>query len=336
MNSASKPNAAEDAAARYVAAADHLLRHCGDLAAGERVTILCDDDTWDIAELVAGRAHRMTDRVQLLGVPIAQMHGTEPPAEIGAHLLEQDLIVGLTFTSLAHTRARQEACARGARYLSLPEYSWTLLSDPAVMADFRGRAPVVRRFADAFTSGSRLRVTTRAGTDIRLDMTGRIGNYCPGYVSEPGSLGSPPDIEANISPLETRSEGVIVVDGSVPCRAVGLLSQPVAIEVKDGRVGKITGADQKAVARIKEIFATVGSEKAYVVAECGVGLNEHATLTGTMLTDEGTHGCVHFGIGSNATVGGINDVAFHLDFVCRDAVVEIDGKVVLKNGELFL
>ena len=94
------------------------------------------------------------------------------------------------------------------------------------------------------------------------------------------------------------------------------------------------GEDRDVVARIEDIFAKVGSPKAYVVAECGVGLNEQASLTGVMLTDEGANGCVHFGIGSNATVGGVNDVAFHLDFVCRSATIEVDGRTVMRKGDI--
>jgi leucyl aminopeptidase (aminopeptidase T) len=71
-----------------------------------------------------------------------------------------------------------------------------------------------------------------------------------------------------------------------------------------------------------------------VLAECGVGLNPDAELTGSMLTDEGTNGTMHFGFGSNATVGGQNDVSFHLDVVFREATLEIDGSPILEHGEV--
>ena len=38
-------------------------------------------------------------------------------------MLEADLILALTHKSLAHTKARSNACVKGARYLSLAEYS---------------------------------------------------------------------------------------------------------------------------------------------------------------------------------------------------------------------
>ena len=74
----------------------------------------------------------------------------------------------------------------------------------------------------------------------------------------------------------------------------------------------------------------------FVLAECGVGLNPAATLTGVMLTDEGSLGTVHFGFGSNSTVGGINEIAFHVDFVCRAATMSVDGKVIIQKGHIEL
>ncbi len=53
-----------------------------------------------------------------------------------------------------------------------------------------------------------------------------------------------------------------------------------------------------------------------------------------MLTDEGAAGTMHFGFGSNATVGGENDVQFHLDFVFRDATLLVDGNTLIRDGKL--
>ena len=53
-----------------------------------------------------------------------------------------------------------------------------------------------------------------------------------------------------------------------------------------------------------------------------------------MLTDEGVLGCVHFGFGSNHTVGGKINVPFHLDFVFRDVSLDVDNVTLLSNGKL--
>ncbi|SBW09762.1 hypothetical protein KL86APRO_12668 [uncultured Alphaproteobacteria bacterium] len=197
-------------------AAEHLIGACGRVRSGERVLIISDASTAEIATLVhvvAGHAEASTEtRI----IPPLRRHGKEPPEDAAQAMLSADLVIGLTRHSMAHTRARVAAGHSGARYLSLPDYSPALMNDPAIMVDYAARYGLVRRFADAFTHGHELRVQTRASTDIRIAIEGRIGNACPGCVLGAGDLGSPPDIEANVSPLETGSNGVVVVDGLYP------------------------------------------------------------------------------------------------------------------------
>ena len=295
--------------------------------------IVHDPTTRDVAELLAEQALVTTESVRRFEIPPFERHGQEPPKDVAAAMCEAQLVAGLTALSMAHTRARQRAGRSGARYLSLADYSLELLEHPAVRTDFRARGPLVRKVAEHLTHGRFARVTTSGGTDVRLEISGRTGNCCPGYVEAPGDLGSPPDIEANVSPLETVSEGIVVVDGSIPCPGIGLLETPVRLYVEGGSIVRFAG-ERAVVEKLEALFAEVGSPRAYVLAECGIGLNPDAELTGSMLTDEGTHGTMHFGFGSNVTVGGENDVSFHLDFVFREPTLEIDGHRMLEAGEV--
>lgn len=314
-------------------AADHLIGACGAVRPGERVLIVCDESTAGIAALLRDSAERARAAAEVLCIPALGRHGQEPPETAVRAMLDADLVIGLTRHSMAHTRARQAAAKAGARYLSLPDYSPELLNDPAVLVDYAARRGLVRRFADAFTAGQMVHVRTKAGTDIRIAIDGRTGNACPGCVSGPGDLGSPPDIEANVSPLETGADGVVVVDGSIPCPEIGLLRAPVTLRVEKGAIVDFAGPEDT-VSTLHRMFAAIGSPKAYVLAECGVGLNDRAKLTGVMLTDEGAFGTMHFGFGSNATVGGLNDVPFHLDFVFHDASLSVDGIPLLIDGKV--
>ena len=53
-----------------------------------------------------------------------------------------------------------------------------------------------------------------------------------------------------------------------------------------------------------------------------------------MLTDEGCRGTVHFGFGSNSTVGGKNKVNFHLDLIMKKPTVYCDNKKIIENGKI--
>jgi leucyl aminopeptidase (aminopeptidase T) len=313
----------------------HLLANCGSLKPRERLLILCDETTADFAALFHKEAKRIAPGAELLQLPVGRMHGQEPPEDAARRMLDVDLIISLCQFSLAHTTARINAGKRSARFLSMPCYSWELLDNPALMVDYQKQAPIVRRVSELFSRAARVRVRTRAGTDIVLSAEGRAGNCCPGFVEKAGDLGSPPDIEANVSPVEDRSEGTVVVDGSITCPELGLLTTPVVLTVKNGRITRFESRNPEYVRILDQMFEDPGSKRR-VLAECGVGLNPNAQLTGTMLTDEGALGCIHFGFGSNFTVGGLNRVDFHLDFVFRQGTLEIDDLLVMQDGKLMI
>jgi leucyl aminopeptidase (aminopeptidase T) len=313
----------------------HIVKHCGRLSPHEAVTIICDPTTRAIAGLLAEAAEGMGGRVQLVEIPPLAMHGEEPDFVAARAMQQASLVIGVTAKSMAHTAARRDACVSGARYLSLPDYSLALLADPAITIDYVGPGERARIVADLFTAARTVRVTSASGTDITLDIGGRSGNCCPGYVTGAGELGSPPDVEANIAPLEGKSEGRIVVDGSIAHPQFGLLAEPITLTIEHGRIVHIDG-ESDLVGRLSSLFDVADARKSRILAECGVGLNPEARLTGVMLTDEGSLGTVHFGFGSNATVGGINDVSFHLDFVLRVPVLTIDDKMILEDGRYLL
>ena len=189
----------------------------------------------------------------------------------------------------------------------------------------------MNRLASLMTAGSTMNVTSAKGTDINLDINGRVANNCPGIIKKPGEFGSPPDMEVNISPIENNSEGILVVDGSVTHPSVGVLNDDLFIHIQNGGIAKIEGS-AAITKEIRSIFDAACSERAFVLAEVGVGFNNKARLCGHMLIDEGASDCLHFGFGSNHTVGGLNEVSFHIDFVMRKGSILIDGKTVIKNG----
>jgi leucyl aminopeptidase (aminopeptidase T) len=125
------------------------------------------------------------------------------------------------------------------------------------------------------------------------------------------------------------------VDGSITHPSIGLLTSPVAIEFKKGRAVSFR-TENPEVSMALDKFSVGTSDKRRVLAELGVGLNPLAELTGAMLSDEGTLGTVHLGLGSNSTVGGKNKIDFHLDFVIRNAVLTIDGETILREGMILI
>lgn len=312
-------------AADVVEGARIVLLRLGNAQKGETVCIVSDETTREVGELLEQVARETGLEAKHFSIPALKVHGQEPPAEVAAAMVASGLTLGVTKRSMAHTRARQNLCAAGGRYLSLPEYSLEMLRHPTLRIDYRKSAERARFFAERLTRAKDIQVRTPAGTDIRLRASDRVGNFCPGYVEGDYRLGSPPDIEANVSPEENGSNGVVVVDGSVPYTGLGRLRAPIRLQIADGAIVALDGP-QDYVDTLEGLFESYGP-KARVLGEFGIGFNPAAQLCGNMLIDEGCYGTFHFGFGSNSTVGGKNEVNFHLDFIYFASEVTIDGQL---------
>lgn len=309
----------------------NILINAGNLKKDEKVLILYDASTLNIAKAFNDEVKKVTSAFNLIQIPSYTQHGMEPPNTVANEMLMVDLVICLTKYSLAHSKARLRANDLGIRFLSLPDYSIRILKNKALLVNFKKYLSSVKKITEIFSKGKRAKIVTDIGTDLVIDLSSRKGNCCPGFVDENYKLGSPPDIEANIAPVEEGSNGIIVVDGSITCEEIGLLKKPITMEIINGKIKSFDGENEKDIKSLNNLFS---SDNKKILAELGIGFNDAAELCGNMLIDEGAAGCIHFGFGSNVTIGGSNNVNFHLDFVIKSPTLYIDDNIIIENGSL--
>ncbi|NLX85141.1 MAG: leucyl aminopeptidase, partial [Synergistaceae bacterium] len=143
-----------------------------------------------------------------------------------------------------------------------------------------------------------------------------------------------PTIEANTTPVEGTANGRIVADASIPYLGIGVLDEPVVVEVKDGFITSITGGRQAEV--LKKDLASHNDPNCYNIAELGVGLNPQCRMCGIMLEDEGVIGTAHIGIGTSITLGGITKAPIHYDLLMWNPRIEVDGKVIIDGDKVLV
>ncbi len=310
-----------------------LLTVCTHTKPNESVVIVTDTDLAGLAEPLAVAAAEVRAEPTICVMPTRSTHGQEPPKPVAAALAMADVFFVPVKVSITHTRAVQEAMRSGARGLIMTDFRPEMLISGAIEADFVAQASVCRQMAAIFEMGERVHLTTTAGTDLRLSAAGRRGNALTGIV-EPGQFSAVPTIEANFSPVEGSTEGLIVVDASIPYLDIGVLKEPVRVQVREGFIRHIEGGAQAQV--LMQDLAALGDSQVYNIAELGVGLNPKARLCGLMLEDEGVLGVVHIGIGTNLTLGGKVKAKVHYDLLMYGATLEVDGKIILRSGQLNL
>lgn len=302
----------------------------------EKVLIICDtSDNYKIAQALASAVKNAGGEYTIAFMEPRTTHGEDPTKVIANAMLEVDVVFAPTRFSLSHSDARIKANERGVRFISMPDYTMDMMMEGGALgADFLEIYHTVEKMRTILSQSEKIHITTKAGTDITLSAKGRVGNEVSGVCRTPGTWGSPPNIEVNVSPIEHLSNGTVVVDGSIPMPEIGLIKEKIELTIEDGRIVKFSEGEQA------EIFKRLlrGSENSanLVLAEFGMGLNNKAILKGSMLEDEGAYGTCHFGFGHNADQGGTNEASVHIDAVYCKPNVEIDGKLIVKQGKLLI
>jgi leucyl aminopeptidase (aminopeptidase T) len=199
-----------------------------------------------------------------------------------------------------------------------------------IEGDFAALKPTCLKLANCFERGRTAHLTTPSGTDLVMDIGGRPGNALCCIVG-PGEFSPVPTVEANVSPVEGTSQGRIVVDASIPYLGIGLIEEPVRVDVEAGHIARIEGGRQARTLRGN--LESHGDPNSFNIAELGVGLNPKCRMLGIMLEDEGVLGTAHIGIGTNITLGGNIKAPCHYDLLVWDPRIEVDGKLVIE-GEI--
>jgi leucyl aminopeptidase (aminopeptidase T) len=312
-------------------AADNVIENCLAVKQGEVVTVLTDSANEE--RMKVGRA--FSEAAQKRGAEAIYVEmlprknsGEEPPISIALLMAASDVVLCPTTKSLTHTKARRNACKQHARIATLPGIT-EKIAIRCLSANYIEIAWRTEAVAKALRMGSKFRVVSAKGTNLRLERAERRVIADTGLIRTPGSSGNLPAGEAFFAPIEGTAEGEIFFDGSIS--DIGKLDTPVRLVVQKGIAKVIT--DCEAARKLDKQLSEVGPE-AYHIAELGVGTNDRAEIHGTILEDEKVLGTVHLALGNNIGMGGTVSVAFHLDGLVESATLYVDDVLILESGSL--
>jgi leucyl aminopeptidase (aminopeptidase T) len=303
-----------------------VIRRCLGVASGEDVLVVVDHGTRSIGEALRAEAAAVGADAVMAVMDERETDGTEPPPPIAAALQACDVFIAPTTRSLSHTSARKRATDAGIRGATMPEVNADMLA--RVMAvDFDTMAARSRAVTALLDDAKAGRVTCPLGTELELDLGGRRGFSDDGDLTAPGAFGNLPCGEGFIAPA--GGNGRLFASSLA---RLGIGNEPAALTVKDGR---IVEAEDGLGPQFIELLRVHG-EPGTNLAELGIGTNDQARLTGSVLEDEKILGTVHVAFGNSAAIGGTVSVPIHLDVVVVDASLEIDGTPVLDRGRFVL
>ncbi len=320
-----------------------IVEHCMTVKAGDKVLIIADHDHMMNAEALAGASfalgaypvianitHHVTSALSSTEVPM------EPPAHLAQAMINSDEIIITTnlewANRFAHVNPVRESVERGAKIASVEEgmEEWDL-----TIEDINEITKRAEKIIQAMKGAKWVRVTAPGGTDVKISVEGRPPlKVVP--VKEPGVMMGPIPLwgEVAYAAVENKTEGKIVIDGIMLGVGVyGSLTHPIEWTIKEGKAVDIKGGEE--AERLIGAIRT-SDENATIVAEFAIGTS-HKERFGSP-SEKGMLGTVHFGLGDNfhCYPGGQSLSKLHLDGSVRNVTIEVDGRMIMKDGNLVI
>ncbi len=305
-----------------------VLADCMAVKEKENVLIVTDTAKKRIGEALFRAAAELKAEATVLTMLPRSHHGEEPPLLVAEAMKHANVVVCPTQFSLTHTQARKRACEAGARIATMPGITEKMFASGGLTANYEEVAQLTGKVAERM---AKAKAATILKDDSRLTLTleGREPIASTGLIRKPGESGNLPSGEAYIAPVEGKSSGSLIVDGSMA--GVGRLKSPLKITVKDGYVTQIAGRQAD-----KLVEALGPAHEARNIAELGVGTNKSAKLIGVVLEDEKVYGTVHVALGDNSTFGGKTRAGIHLDGIILKPTFYLDDELIIDEGEFKL
>lgn len=320
-----------------------IVEHCMTVKADDKVLIIADDEHMPEAQSIAGVAYSLgaypviANVTHHVSAALASMAVTmEPPAHLAQAMLHADEIIITTnlewANRFAHVDPVKESVERGAKIASVEEGlgTWDLeISDIDLITQ---RA---EKIIAAMEGAKWAHVSNPAGTDVNICIENRPPlKVVP--VKEPGVMMGPIPLwgEVAYAAVEDKTHGKIVVDGIMLGVGVsGTLPEHMTWTIENGRAVDISGGE--AAQKLQKVVADA-EENANTIAEFAIGTS-HKEVFGSP-SEKGMMGTVHFALGDNAHCypGGQSWCSVHLDGSVRDVSIEVDGKPIMKDGQLII
>src|SRR4051812_11892386 len=259
-------------------------------------------------------------------------------APVVTALQQAGFVVDCTIEGLMHAAETSEILKAGARILVIsnehPEALERMRPDPALEKRVRAAAKMLR-------ATKRMRVTSKEGTDLDVNMEGASTVGVWGWTDRPGTLAHWPGGLVVSFPKSKSVNGTLVMAaGDINLTFKRYLTSPVRMTLQGDYVTELGGEGADA-AMMRAYLAAWDDREAYAVSHVGFGMNPRARYEALSMYDQrdsnGTElravaGNFLFSTGANEFAGRYT--AGHFDLPVMGTTIELDGTVVVGEGVL--
>ncbi len=249
-----------------------------------------------------------------------------------------DFVVDCTVEGMLHAAELPKILGEGTRILMVSNEHPEALER---LRPTRELEPKVKVGIRKLIAASEMRVTSAAGTDLVVDVSGAPCGGGWGYTARPGTISHWPGGLCLAFPKAGTVNGTIVMDrGDMNLTFKRYIESPVTLHIDDDYVVNVEGSGTDA-ALFRSYTDAWGDREAYATSHVGWGMNPGARWDTMSLYDRSqTNGTEQRAFAGNFLYStGANEHAGrhtlgHFDLPMRNHSVSLDGEAVVIDGAL--
>ena len=322
--------------------ARNAVRVCLRIKASERVTLITDEITREIAASIAreldelGIRYRAFILEEVAARPLEAM-----PREILSELETSQVSIFAVQVQPDELKSRMQMTdvvnRRKIRHAHMVNINHQIMME-GMRADYQKVDAISKKVWEMATASRTLRAKSPAGTDLMADLNSSYRWLKTSGIISPDKWGNLPGGEVFTTPGEVN--GTFVVDGVVGdylCAKFGSLrDNPLTIRMKENRIKEVFCSNRE----LEDDFwhYTHTDENSDRVGELAIGTNiELKDVIGHILQDEKFPG-VHIAFGNpyGEHTGAKWYSGTHIDVVGRKFDIWLDEHQIMKKGEFLI
>ena len=327
--------------------ASEIALECYKAGAKPLVTLLTDELWWNTLGTVPESYIRKTSKHMLNAIENTTawigLGGPQDPTkfrEVASSRLESFADADRPIFDMAFERKVRTAelilgqvTQERAKVYGFNYENWLKMTQDAIKIDYLKIGELGRKLGARLEKGSKVRITSKTGTDIKFEITKRPVHVQDGIVDEEdvkrGLVSTQlPSGKVEVPPIEDTARGKVVFDS--PRALKGRLIKGLTFTFEKGR---IVGFEAKEYGdTFREVLEVSRGDKD-VIAQFDIGLNPRIELIG-YTTDELASGTATIGIGSNKGIGGRNDSSWTFSGTISKPTIEIDAHKIVVDGRI--
>jgi leucyl aminopeptidase (aminopeptidase T) len=323
-------------------AAFKTVREILRLKQGENLLITIDSiSEFRVAEEMAKAGEALGAKVMVAwhSTPKGYGKATDPylPRPLVAACPEADAWIELNNQWLLYGTAWERAVSNGrTRNLMLGGLSTDQLIRCIGEVDIEAQIAFQEKVVELTRRARRIKITNAAGTDVEFEDDPKRPFANEHIAETPGGHFLTGQI--GWAPREESINGIMAFDGAISGGGeadIGRVAEPVVYEVVKGRIKDIRGGREAKI--VKRWFEKLNDPNLYLAAHVCYGFNPNARLGFSTTEDERVWGCTEWGFGYQGPMysGGKPRVAAsHIDGICLDCSVSLDGQPLTRGGEV--